>query len=779
MRSNKALRRFAALLAVIVMALVGWRLARGARHTGDERVRSGRDAKGSGFRPWEDLTEHAQNDARNWSISGAVRTKDEALPGVTVCALCFDCEASLWHAPVCTESDAAGNYVIAQLGPHLYQVSASARGFLPAVVGEGRPLDLRKKDLEGQDLALEAGGFEVAGVVTDATGGVIAGASVTAMLGGTYYTARQHGMQSTISDQNGAFTLFVTGGEVGLVGDADGYAQGGTTVHAPAHEVRLQLTPESRISGVVVLHPEGTPVAGVRVRARSPTCEGKPGTSDGDGAFTVSSLRPGIYELEASGPGFLTQNAGSVLVDLNEHVDDVKVVVTRGVRVTGTIRVGEAPCEAGTAYLMSASMPKPLITYTTRPGEVEFEAVPPGHYQTVASCEGYEETAPFMVDVEDEDVSDVDWKVEAGNLVTLHSRTAEGKPVPLAWLELVRNGDKASAAAGTASEPRIIQSDQQGDAQLRGVPEGSYSIRGIDVEKPLAVTVGKGNNDFTVTLKALGAIQVVVKDRNGQPNDEVMLSAEPRDRAGRRAEFGVKRGAGRYYIGPLVAGEYMVEVRDRVNPSERAGGPQEWTTVRSGEEPVVQLSYGGFRGQIAGKVVDGEGNPRPDAWVAATPVAERHDSYQEMLPSDGYRVLTDGQGHFTLERLKEDGTFTVAASHSLGGEARVSGVKVGQELTITLRSPGRIAGKVLATEGKVPRHFQIVVQNKESGQQLWQRFAPDAEGRWSLDHVAPGNIEISAHSPEGVAKTLQSLAPGQQLEGVELTLAPAPVAQTP
>lgn len=777
MRSKKALRAAVALAALLVGVIVAWQFAREKRERDGVRLGE-RAAQRSRSWRWEDLTESPRNDPRSWSISGAARTKNEGVAGATVCALCVDCEPSVWRPPVCSESDGSGNYRISELAPHLYKVSASARGFLPAVASEGRPLDLREKDLTGQDVLLEMGGLEIAGVVTDATGGVIPGARVTAMLGGTLYAARQLGMQTIVTDQNGAFAFSVADGEVALMGDAAGYAQGGTTAHAPAHDVRLQLTPESRISGVVMLEPAGTPVAGVRVRARSPSGEGQPGTSEGDGAFTVGGLRPGIYELEASGPGFLAQHAGTVLVDLHEHVEGVKVVVTRGVRVAGTIRVGEAPCEAGTAYLMGPAMAKPLIAFTTQPGVVEFEAVPPGQYQTVASCEGYDETPPFPIEVEDEDVLDVAWTLEAGALVTMQTRTAEGRPVPLAWLELVRDGNDAAGAAGAAGQARMVQSDQHGRAQLRGVPEGSYFIRGTDVEKPLAVMVGKGrNNDFTVTLKALGALQVVVKDRSGRPNDEVMVSAEPRERAGRRAEFGVKRGAGRYYIGPLVAGEYSVEVRDRVNPSARAGDEQAWTLVRSGEEPVVELTYGGYGGQIAGRVVDGEGNPRPDAWVSATPAAARRDSYQEMLPSDGFRVLTDGQGHFTLERLDEAATFTIAASHSLGGEARISGVKVGQHVSITLRSPGRIAGKVLATEGKAPRHFQIVVQNKDSGQQLWQHFAPDADGKWSIDHIAPGNLEISAHSSEGVAKIVRSLEAGQRLDDIELTLAPAPMAQ--
>jgi hypothetical protein len=53
-------------------------------------------------------------------------------------------------------------------------------------------------------------------------------------------------------------------------------------------------------------------------------------------------------------------------------------------------------------------------------------------------------------------------------------------------------------------------------------------------------------------------------------------------------------------------------------------------------------------------------------------------------------------------------------------------------------------------------------------------FGPEAQGKWSMQDVSAGDVEVIASTRSELAKTNVALAAGQSLGGVRLQLGPPP-----
>jgi hypothetical protein len=710
------------------------------------------------------------------NISGRVLAKSaQLLSGAIACAFPADLEVERSGSEsVCEPPDASGHYVLHRLPPRDYQVSVSADGCRPRIANKGEPVHLREKDVVLPDIELDEGGARVSGIVLDATGGPVVGASVQASFASDDLPFGREALTVTKSDEAGEFALSVAAGRLSVSARHDGYATARVPSYAPATGVRLVIVPSSSISGTVIAQSDQSPVAGVRVVARSDSFE-QSTISDTSGAFKLAGLRAGVYSLDARGGGWIGRRSGSVAVDFGDATKSVVVPVTRGVRVTGSIRVGEEPCRAGQVYLASASLPM-LTERADYSGRVVFDGVPAETYQSAALCDGYGRSPGPPLQVARADVTDLTWTFEHGATVTVRARTPDGMPVPRAWIHLAPV-QLESRSGPDSARPINAPADGEGVVRFFDRAEGRYTISGLGLEDSSKVdlVVGKDPVESVLTLKSLGTIRVLVKDKKGHGNDQLTVIVAAQD-TGRRGAVAELRGGGRYEIGSLAPGRYSVELHDGTNATFLADGPTGGTEVRPGEVSVVEAVYGGFSGRIEGRVVDGARIPAQNVWVEARPVqGESRDFLSSMrLPvGSGERpILTDAEGRFAIEGLVETATFEVVASHPMRGEARIDRVAVGENVELTLSAPGSLGGVVLDSRGRPPAYFQISVRSKGGLQQLNPQFGPDAQGQWFVDHVNPGTIEIQAQGADGVASIERELGPAQRLGQIELRLQP-------
>jgi protocatechuate 3,4-dioxygenase beta subunit len=652
-----------------------------------------------------------------------------------------------------------------------YVISAGAPGHASTLVGHGKVLTIGREGLvnTGLDASLEPGGATLSGIVTDATGGPVQGATVQA---NSEYTSGKIMPQETSSDEAGTFTLSVAKGPVLVLAHADGYASASVTRYAPDNFVRLVLTPAARIAGRVVTNAGGQPVAGAQVRA-----SGSVGTaaavSDATGSFVIEGLRPDSYRLEASANGWRSSNPVNVVVDLLDSLGGVVLALDRAFAVEGMVMADGAPCELGEVRIGSESGSGPMYQAFTRPsGAVRVEAVPPGTYDSMGFCADGFVRGP-QIQVSDRDVSGLVWSLAPGVDVAIRARSSAGAPVPRVGVTLDPQSDDM---ARKFADRRTGTTGDDGRVLLRRVKPGPYLLVGQGMKTPLAldVSLATARREIPIVLEPMGFIEVHVSTPDGKPNDDVAVSAVPFE-PGPTLALAERRGDGVFAMGPLPAGQYRVEVRDGVNP--RATHPSGAPVVISMDVTTkVDLVFGGYAGVISGRVLSGANEPLANVWVSAASSDMEDDAPGLMLSgtmqADARKVLTDAQGAFQLGELNTASTFTVSATRPLGGGSQIANVKPGQSIELILPAPGRIAGAVVSASREPVGNFQLSVNNTGAGQTLTRVFT-DPMGRFALEDVAPGDVEISAVELPGGAQAAArlQLSAGQAATGVVIELA--------
>jgi hypothetical protein len=123
-------------------------------------------------------------------------------------------------------------------------------------------------------------------------------------------------------------------------------------------------------------------------------------------------------------------------------------------------------------------------------------------------------------------------------------------------------------------------------------------------------------------------------------------------------------------------------------------GPRRARRWRSARVATVALVVAVGSGQITGRVVDDQGAPVGDAWVAAAPGSGLDGGLfgtagnRAKAGLGGRPVLTSVDGRFAIGGLAP-GRYDLFVQRPGGGAAELSGVEVGAELAIVLELSGR------------------------------------------------------------------------------------------
>jgi protocatechuate 3,4-dioxygenase beta subunit len=487
---------------------------------------------------------------------------------------------------------------------------------------------------------------------------------------------------------------------------------------------------------------------------------------------------------------------------LAEQVKGVQLLVARAIQVDGKVLLSgsEAPCEEGMVML---GPPHPSIglrpgskwTYAsaqaavqapalvTAPiganGAVHFDAVPEGSYFATVQCQGaIQSEGPETLSVESRDITGLVWRVKPSTSLLLHVVDERRKPVAgaqvmLSWPE--REGMRGAVTG--------LQTD--GAGRVPAVPQlypGVYVARasgGYDSD-PLSIDVREGMTKIEATLELKGSatIELEVRDSEGAPVDGLDVSARrcapaPNDVA--QALVSAQLGAGHYRIAPLSPGCYGVAISDGVNPPTDVSMPAGNSRVELAAGQLVSARAVLDRtASVRGRVIDGAGHPLADVWVGATSGAEGADASQLMLQRRSMlatgRVLSDGEGRFTLTGLVPKATYDVRAEQPDGAIKIERNVPADQSLTITMPNTGAIGGVVTDARGRPLADFTLRVLEASTQSASTREFS-GANGRFELDGITPGQLQIEAVEPSGqVAQAQAELKPGQTLDGLRLSL---------
>jgi protocatechuate 3,4-dioxygenase beta subunit len=708
------------------------------------------------------------------TFSGAIYADGTALAGATVCGYCASCNLLLADSsPVCTASDSDGRYELERFAAGEYIVSAAADGYAPKAANGGKAIVVAEDDMRtitNLDIELEQGGAPVTGTVLDVTGGPVAGAAVQATSGLTEWSIRPMAHR-TITDGEGRFTLSAPAGRITLLASADGYAPGFANRTAPTSGVQVILTPSSSMSGSVITE-EGQPVGNITVTARTQTDSMRSATTDQAGRFALSGLSPGVYQVRALGKGWIGDSTATVTLGLADAVRDVTITVNEAVSIRGTLLAEDrSVCAHGRVHIGPGpgdfSIPV-LDAASASDGTVSLEGVLPGTYKVSVACGGPDFQPAQPLEVGTTDQSGLVWHARRQLGISGRVVDSRGRPVSKLLFELRSVNTKPVLSRGIAA-------GADGGFSCNGLAAGEYVLQSPHFVEPVSVQLhAQSVTDVTLVTKAVGYIAVHVVSPSGESLDSLTITATAPD--GTVTDFPEEMGNGTYRLGPMPEGSYAVHASDGVNPRVQAGGPAGAIAVRAGETTQVAVTYGGYQGRIAGRVLDDLGAPVENVWVHATPSDHPGGLIAELqrikVEVEARRRLTDAEGRFEIGGLVDTGVFTVNAEWPLGGAAKVEGVKPGSSVDLVLQSLGRLAGIAVDAKGEPAVHLSVQLSNSKTGQRRNEVIFA-ADGKWQLDDVTPGPIQIVASdSNRNVAIANCTLSPKQTLRDLRLELRP-------
>lgn len=453
---------------------------------------------------------------------------------------------------------------------------------------------------------LDVGSANVTGVVLDVTGGVVAGAVLTARALGS-----DRVLASETSDAEGRFRLRAPDGAVTLQAEAEAYSRARLEVRAPAEELELWLAPASTIVGRVVTHGAGDPVAAALVTAKSADAfatEEHTARSEDDGSFRIGGLSAGRYEIEAAGPSWRSDRS-SVALGVADTSEQLVLVVHPATVLTATVRVAGEPCSTGYLHMIG---PRVSSVKAGSDGIVRVEGLPPGRYQVSISCLG------------------------RAHQPAIEELAIGAEPVTRAWdLEPAPEEESAAAQAccdpsgtiralvvsaggslGTASSVRLAPSARPGaDLGIRGrrsgssftfedVPLGQYDVYlERSPETRQSVVLERDGEVAEVSLEAPPSTEISghVLDQQGSPIADAWVRAESLASGGGEPETAVLTDAeGAFTIAGILPGRYALR-------AEHAEGRGQLDAVRGGSQGVVLRVSPHAR--LAGRVKNRAGEP--------------------------------------------------------------------------------------------------------------------------------------------------------------------------
>jgi len=343
------------------------------------------------------------------SIQGLVSTPDGA-PAAGAEVVCIEVNPSNRSSRKSMKSDSAGRFAFTGLTGTRFDVRATRRASGADAARPELPADAEwsaaQRDVEpGAQLALVlAPPQPVRGRVVDTEQAPIQRFQLSARwVAGRPSDAEGRPFESP----DGAFELWLGVGEHRLSVSADGFEpldEAASRVEVPlAAPLELVLRRQAAVTGVV-LSPQGAPLAGARVEARSGASSGRgfgggpfggggggpSARSDENGAFVLSKLSPGAVRLVARADGFAPSEPRTVELDSGGSARDVVLQLRVGGRIEGVVYDANGAPDAGRMIVVGSFGPGSggdMAGQATSDaaGRFSIEHVTPGTHNLVAT----------------------------------------------------------------------------------------------------------------------------------------------------------------------------------------------------------------------------------------------------------------------------------------------------------------------------------------------------------------------------------------------------------
>jgi len=458
-----------------------------------------------------------------------------------------------------------GSFVLEGIKPGSTQVVVNAPGYTTARVPNIEVED--GKTTQDVEVDVETGA-KLTGRVTGPDGSPLSGVSVRndQMAGGRVMRFDTSDNGAT-TDPNGEYTIeSLDPGEKTFAFTRSGYIAQQKTVTIPSgKDARLdvQLSTGMRATGFVVTD-GGAPIpdASVRAASASDMDGGREGRSDGNGAFTIEGLATGHYTFTAVKSGF----SPGVLRDIGiASSGPVRVILKSGGVITGHINgLTAQELQQATVYANGSGSGGGMFggAGVTAPvdssGNYRLEGAPSGTVRISARTGAMfggssKSAAPKTVELEPGGTAQVDIDFKSDTVIRGRI-TRNGAPVPQAQVLFIPRGGRSQTTASTSS-------DANGQYELSGLDDGTYTVQAMDMERLTPFTTQyevRGSGTFDITIKTVTLRGHVVDATDTKPLNEASVEL----RAAGQSLFGGRSvqtdSSGNFLIENVASGAYQI-----------------------------------------------------------------------------------------------------------------------------------------------------------------------------------------------------------------------------
>jgi RNA polymerase sigma factor (sigma-70 family) len=707
----------------------------------------------------------AQADVKARHVAGRVVFRGAPVAGASVELASVASESGLVAAPR-RVTNAAGEFDFGAQRAMPWSVRASAPGKASA------RLDVDLRDPRATPDKLELGSCTAAmvGIVRDASGGPIANARVAPLAdnlvhGGPGSDSSVPGGPAAKTDDKGAYELCLETrwpGWVAVEVSADSYAAITFVTVAPGRiSVDFALVPEAAITGRVIRDDDGSPVAHAYVFV-PPGHRGVESTplrgafTDERGVFRLDGMSAGRHLVFARADGLAdTSRATPVVVGVGQTSVEIELRLEAASTIAGRVVSSNKPIAgARVMALDTAGRPGPSAI-SQEDGAFVLANVPRDDTRFVARP--YDVVSPKTFAVTQARHEGVTLEVESlGRIVGTVVRAK--KPVPGALLYI-------SGPNETELEP--VRADATGHFEARGLQPGPWILYadndrgGAFGRAPETIQLARGQTaEVTIDLAYAASIAGRVVDQTGSPVAGVTVQF--RNVASEDAGIAATATDGTFRATKMTGGgKYITSVRRNQMaraPLRPATGTEHPTiTLTDGDSEVtgIVLAVQIDHLSIAGKVVDADGAPVPDARVVAQLVDDTDALFDGGFqdPAD----TTNVDGRFSIGDL-HGGSYSVRARSPEGVEVTLAGIRAGRsDVVFTLPASGSI--EVTTVGFKTAPQVTAL----RSGAQLFA--APTvavANGTsYSLRSLSPGSYVVTARTQSEAASSIVEVAAGK------------------
>ena len=622
------------------------------------------------------------------------------------------------------------------------------------------------------------------GQVVDAEGAPVAGAYIQIQPG----PSRDSSLSSLwyltelSSGTDGSFSIrgLLPGGVYKVAAQRPGHGRAEVEIRtAPAG----RPTPPARVvlgSGVTVtgriVDERGNPLEGAEVEivdAERPFPTGLfKAASDASGAFSIRGLSPGQYQLTARLQGFAPAAPSGVLIPEGEtRLDAGELTLEAGAAIEGKVtdargrpvegaEVQVSPDQESTLLFIHQNVEAEPDARSGKDGHFQLSDLEPGRRYSIAvhHPDYPSETVPGVEAPTAEPIV-----VELQPARTLSGRVVgpDGEPVPEAEIMTV-----VQTGFGGFSSSTLGRTDAAGEFRGSGLKPGSLDLHVVargyreTLWKGVQIPQDRDPEPVTITMEPGALLEGRAVDQEGNPVAKVRVHIQPKVRpeiwtSRRLFERPVTGADGVFRVEDLAPGEYAVS---GLSPELGQSAPAD-VRLGPGTNRVDLVFERGV--EVAGRVVDEEGQPIPSASVQLESSSEGRD-----VRSVG--GFSQADGSFRIPSVR-DGEYQLAAKAKGYGMSeprrlRVAGSRVeGIEVRLSREATGWISGRILGLSAEALSQLRIDASLDDG--EGWENAVgrPDEQGRFRLLDLRAGPWDVNAHQPNGLTLSRETVVePGAE-----------------